>query len=419
VSAFAISDALVTEALAAADAGAAVERALGAGALGDAGPVERWHVFALGKAAPPMARAALAHLGGRAAGGAVVAPQGAAGRPPGLAWHEAPHPLPDERSLRAGRDVLARARRLGPGEGALVLLSGGASSLAEVPAPGLTLADVRRAHELFLKSGLAIVEVNALRRALSDFKGGRLGAAFGRSPFVTLVLADVVRGGPEFVASGPTAPVGARGEPPADLARRAGLWADLPPAVRRRLGAPREPPAFAPRPLRVVADVGTAARAAARAAEALGFRAELLTLALEGEARDAGAAVARAGLAGRGGGRRCLLWGGETTVRVRGAGRGGRNQELALAAALALDGREGVHVTAVATDGVDGPTDAAGARVDGTTAAAARAAGLDPRARLDDNDAYAALDAAGALVRTGPTATNVNDLAFALLDAAP
>ncbi len=410
---------LVRAALVAADPAAAVARAIAGGALAALEGARRVPIFALGKAAPAMARAALAGLGGRAAGGLVVAPAGLAAPGPPLEFRESSHPLPDARSLAAGRALLDRARGLGPGEGALVLLSGGASALAEAPARGLGLGDLRRANELFLKSGLAIDEVNVLRRALSDFKGGRLGAAFGPAPFVTLVLSDVVRGGPAFVGSGPTAPPGEGGEAPAAIARRAGLWAELPEAARRLLAAPPPPPAFAPRPLFVVADLGVAARALAREAEALGYRAELGPLALEGEAREAGDALARAALGRQACGERaCLVWGGETTVRVVGRGKGGRNQELALAASLALEGRAGVQICAAATDGIDGPTDAAGARVDGATAAKARAAGFDPRARLLDNDAYAALDAAGALLRTGPTGTNVNDLAFALVDPA-
>ncbi|HEU4404288.1 MAG TPA: DUF4147 domain-containing protein [Polyangiaceae bacterium] len=415
-------DRILGAALAAADPGPAVASALAdPGALGALGRAPRVAVFALGKAAHAMARAALGALGPRASGGLVVAPAGLGAARPPLDLYEAPHPLPDGRSLAAGAALLARARGLGPGEGALVLLSGGASSLAEVPAPGLALADLRRAHELFLQSGLAIDEVNALRRALSGFKGGRLGAAFGAAPFATLVLSDVVRGGPEAVGSGPTAPAkaAAAGELVA-LARRAGLWGDLPPAARALLERPPPPPAFAPRPLVVVADVGRAARAAAREAEALGYTSTVMSLTLEGEARAAGDALARAALARRApGARRGLVWGGETTVRVRGRGKGGRNQEVALAAALALEGRGGVRLLAAATDGVDGPTDAAGAWVDGATAGRARAAGLDPRACLRENDAYAALDAAGALVRCGPTGTNVNDVTVALVDGAP
>lgn len=424
-------------ALVAADPGAAVASALAdpallgalAGAdlapLGALAGVPRVAVFALGKAAPAMARAALAALGPRVSGGLLVAPTGLASPCPPLDVYEAPHPVPDGRSLAAGAALLARARGLGPNEGALVLLSGGASSLAEVPAPGLSLDDLRRAFELFLKSGLAIDEINALRRALSDFKGGRLGEAFGAAPFATLVLSDVVRGGPGAVGSGPTALVApgggdTAGESLADLARRGGFWGALPPAARALFERPRPPPTFAPRPLVVVADVGRAARAAAREAEAMGYTSTVRTLSLEGEASEAGEALARETLAALASGARCcLVWGGETTVRVRGVGKGGRNQELSLAAALALEGRGGVRLMAVATDGVDGPTDAAGAWVDGATAGRVRAAGLDPLARLRDNDAYAALDAAGALVRCGPTGTNVNDVVVALVDGAP
>jgi glycerate 2-kinase len=405
-------------ALDAADPARALARALDAGGLPGLEALARLHVFALGKAAPAMARAALARLGARAVGGAVVAPRGLGTPLPPLDVFEASHPLPDASSLAAGEALLQKARGLGPGEGALVLVSGGASSLAEAPAPGLTLDDLRRANELFLQSGLAIDKINAMRCALSAFKGGRLGEAFGAAPFATFVLSDVVRGGPALVGSGPTLPAAPGGEHPGAIARRAGLSSALPPAVRDLLEAPRPPPSIALRPFAVVADVGVAARAAARAAEALGYTSTIMSLSLEGEAREAGAAVARAALARRApGARHCLVWGGETTVRVRGRGRGGRNQELALAAALALEGEGGVAILAAATDGVDGPTDAAGGLVDGSTAARARAAGVDPAARLDDNDAHAALAAAGALVRTGPTGTNVNDLTIALVGA--
>jgi glycerate 2-kinase len=337
-----------------------------------------------GKAAAPMARAAERVLGERLAGGVVVVKDGHGLPLDRIEVLDSAHPTPDERSVAAGRRLLAEARALGPEALLLFLLSGGASSLIEAPAGGLSLEDLRRRNEELLRSGLPIEAINEERRRLSALKGGRLAAAT-RASLLTLILSDVPRGGPEVVGSGPT-------------------LASFPPTRPGHRAL-------------VVADHRDALEAAAAALEDRGV--EVIEAhpggLCDASARDHGEAL-RGVWKKRRGGRAALLWSGEATAEVRGRGRGGRNQELALAVAVALRGTRGVTVAVLATDGQDGPTDAAGAIVDGETARRIEAAGLDPARHLEESDAYPALEAAGALVKTGPTLTNVNDLLLVLVE---
>lgn len=337
-----------------------------------------------GKAAAPMARAAERALGERLSGGVVVVKDGHGLPLDRVEVLESAHPTPDERSVAAGRRLLAEAGALGPEALLLFVLSGGASSLIEVPAGGRSLEELRRRNEVLLRSGLPIEAINEERRRLSALKGGRL-AAQTRASILTLILSDVPRGGPEVVGSGPT-------------------LASFPPEDPRHRAL-------------VVADHRGALEAAAAALEARGVE---VIEANPGGLCDASARAHGEALRGvwkrRRGGKVALLWSGEATAEVRGPGRGGRNQELALAAALALRGTRGVTAAALATDGQDGPTDAAGALVDGETARRIEAAGLDPARHLEESDAYPALEAAGALVKTGPTLTNVNDLLIVLVE---
>lgn len=429
--------AILDAALAAADPSAAVRRALRLEGevlhVAGAAPFDtaRGRVWLLGagKAAIGMAAAALEVLGARAAGGCVVTRHGQ-GRPlRGLDVWEAAHPLPDAHGTAAAAEALRAARRAGADDLVLCLLSGGASALWAAPPPGVALDELRDTFRALLRAGVTIDEANTVRRRLSRLAGGGLLAAARPARVATLALSDVLGSDPTAIGSGPTVPDRSTFADALEVLRGRGV--EVPPAVRAHLqaGAANEgaAPAAGAAPDRgsyasfhVVADVRTALDAAAARAESLGYAAAIVSAELRGEARAAGVAIAedalRAAGAATGGARLARLWGGETTVTVRGGGRGGRCQELALAAALRLGDAPGVTIAAFGTDGIDGPTDAAGAVVDGLTLGRIAAAGLDPTAHLVDNDAYTALRAAGALLVTGPTGTNVNDLVVALVE---
>ena len=390
-------------------------------------------VVGAGKAGAGMAAAVEAFLGPRIDAGWVNVAYGYQPAHPlsQVHIHPAGHPLPDAATLEGSRHILSILDGLRAGDLALVLLSGGASALLEQPLEEVSLADLRAVTGMLLRSGAAIREINAVRKHLSRVKGGRLAQRVVErgAQVAVLVISDVVGNPLDAIGSGPCAPDPTTFADAWAVLERRGLLEQAPPAVRRVLEQgcagllPETPkpgdPLFARVRHEIVADNRTAAQAAVERAQALGLHARLLTTSLEGEARQAGemlAALARQLSADPSLPRpACLVLGGETTVTVRGGGRGGRNQEVALAAALALDGCPGVLVATLATDGVDGPTDAAGAIVDGSTVARCRAQGLDPQAHLDANDVYPLFAALGDLIVTGPTGTNVNDLAFVLI----
>jgi glycerate 2-kinase len=396
----------------------------------DLATIERVWVVGGGKAATAMTAALYGILGDRLTGGMVVTKYGHVD--PHLDTGpvevvEAGHPLPDETGVGGTRrlaDLLARATAR---DLVLAVISGGGSALLILPAPGLTLADLQGTTDLLLRSGATIVELNAVRKHLSQIKGGGLARLAAQAPMVSLILSDVVGDPLDAIASGPTSP---------DPTTFADAWAVLdrydlvervPPAVRERLQAgldgdlPDTPKAgaalFESVHNVIVGSNRLAAEAAVETARARGLDTLLLSTFVEGEARH----VARVAVAlakelvsyDRPVQRpACLVWGGETTVTIRGQGKGGRNQELALAAALAMEGLPNVMLVALGTDGTDGPTDAAGAVATGETVTRARSLGLDPATHLENNDAYPFFDALGDLIRTGPTGTNVNDLLF-------
>lgn len=340
---------------------------------------------------------------------------------------EAGHPVPDEQGIQGARrlaDLLARA---GGRDLVLAAISGGGSALLPLPATGLELDDVQETTELLLRAGATIVELNAVRKHLSQLKGGGMARLAGQARVAGLILSDVVGDPLDAIASGPLSPDPTTFDDAVQVLERYDLLQQVPDAVRRRLEAGRQGDVpETPKPgaalfervqTMVVASNRLAAEAAVEAARNWRLNALLLSTYVEGEARE----VARVAAAlakevvhhGRPVARpACLVWGGETTVTVRGEGKGGRNQELALAAALGLEGLPGVVLVALGTDGTDGPTDAAGAVVTGQTLARARRQGLDARAYLQENDAYPFFDALNDLIRTGPTGTNVNDLLF-------
>lgn len=385
-----------------------------------------------GKAAVPMARAAADILGDRLTAGVVVTKDGHVDRPlpASIRVLEASHPVPDARSVAAGRAVRELLAGFGAGDLVVVLLSGGGSALLTLPADDITLGELQATTDALLRSGAPIFEVNAVRKHLDLVKGGGLASLVPEATLVTLALSDVPHDDASLIASGPTVADPSTFADACDAVERRGLRGVLPRSVvvrleRGRAGALPDTPKpgaqlFERSAFAVVGSNRTAAEAAATAARELGFHALLLTTALDGEAREVAKVVAALAREVKDHERPvnkpgCLVLGGETTVTVKGDGKGGRNQELALSAALALDGLPGVLVTAFGTDGTDGPTDAAGAVATGDTVARARALGLDPARSLAQNDAYRFFSSLGDLVMTGPTGTNVSDLVFALI----
>lgn len=371
------------------------------------------YVIAIGKAAPEMMSDAEDALGDAFTAGIVVtkvAPERFTGRARILVGA---HPTPDERSLAAGRAVLAFARAVPSGALALCLISGGGSALVEVPAAGVSLSELQRVTAALLRAGASIHELNAVRARLSDIKAGGLLDALRRAAVANLIVSDVLGDDLGVIASGPTVPAEHTLDAEEVLARY---------GVRCQLPARRARPSDARPQSVIVANVSAAIDAAAQAARASGYAPCVLSRSLTGEARTvaetlasivADSAVGRTSLRPP----LALLAGGETTVTVRGDGHGGRNTEGALAAALRLAGTPVVAMGFLATDGDDANTGAAGAIVTGSTLThGQRAAARDALAR---NDSFTFLDDHGAIVRTGPTGTNVNDLVIALIGRPP
>ncbi|MHB8112437.1 MAG: glycerate kinase type-2 family protein [Bellilinea sp.] len=391
------------------------------------------HVFLVGagKAGAPMAQAATQILDDRLTGGAVIVKDGygldGVSFTASLQIIEAGHPLPDERGVVATREILSLLSQADQSDLVLCLLSGGASALLTAPAAGITLIDLQQTVSLLLRSGADIGEINAVRKHLDTVKGGGLARAAAPAQVISLVLSDVVGDPLDIIASGPTAPDPTTFDQALAVLHKYQLLGQLPQAIRQHLqrgaaGAaaetlkPGDPLLEGVQNL-LVGSNSMAAQAAADAAAAGGFNTRVLTTTLQGEARLVGrllAAAARDLAGGQSVLQRpaCLIAGGETTVTVRGDGIGGRNQELALAAVEAMSGLPGTLLVTLATDGGDGPTDAAGAVVSGETLARARALGLSPAEHLTRNDAYRFFDGLGDLLKPGPTHTNVNDLAL-------
>ncbi len=331
---------------------------------------------------------------------------------------EAAHPVPDEAGRAAAARILEIARSAGPDDLVLCLISGGGSSLLALPAEGIPFADKQAVNAALLRSGADIAEMNTVRRHLSAIKGGRLAAAAFPARVVSLVISDVPGDDPAAIASGPTVADPTTFADAAAILARYGI--DAPAAVAAHLAAAAEEtpkpgdPRLATAGTAVVAAPRMSLEAAAAVARAAGVAPLILGDALEGEAAEVGKVMAGIARAAAGIGHPLappcvLLSGGETTVTVRGTGRGGRNVEFLLALAVALNGAPGIWALAGDTDGIDGGGPAAGAVVTPDSLARARALGLDPRASLADNDAHALFEALGDAVVTGPTLTNVND----------
>jgi hydroxypyruvate reductase len=365
-------------------------------------------VVAFGKAAPAMCAGLADVVAGHRLEGIVVTNHD---EPAPLPVVVGGHPLPDLGSVAGAEAALEIAAGAGPDDLILCLISGGGSAIVESPAPGIDLADLIATSRALLTSGANIVEFNTVRKHLSRVKGGRLAEAAGTATLLTLVLSDVVGDPLDVIASGPTVPDPTTYQDAARIVRNRGLVEALPPAVVAHLdagtaGTISETPSV-PHPRSHIAVIGNGPRAAAAAAAAAaerGIAAEVVATDLTGEARVVAAEL----LARRRG--ELEIYAGETTVSVGGGGSGGRNQEAALAAAIAIAGHKDVTFLAAGTDGIDGPTPAAGAVVDGTTVPRGATMGFDAAAYLADNDAYTFLEATGDVLVTGPTGTNVGDL---------
>jgi len=381
-------------------------------------------VLAAGKASLAMARAWHAQAGPPRVGLAV--PREASELPAPWRVIAGAHPLPNEASALAGRAALELAASTRADETLVVLLSGGASALLSAPLPGLALADLIATTQLLLRSGAEIGELNCVRKHLTAASGGRIAAATRAREVIVLAISDVIGDDLATIGSGPCAPDPTTFADATSVLRERGVWDAAPPSVRLHLerGARGEVPespkpgdaTFARVHHHILASNRDALAAAEVRARARGTEVRRESEPLRGEARAVGAAIARRALALRGAQPQLLLAGGETTVTVRGAGRGGRCQELALGAALALDGARGVTLLAAGTDGSDGPTDAAGAFADGGTVARGRAAGVEARGALARNDAYDFFAREGGLFRTGATGTNALDIVLALVE---
>ncbi len=373
--------------------------------------VDNVTVIAIGKAAVPMAKAAEDSLGSRISKALCVTKYGHTGsfKPIHFEIIEAAHPISDKNSVKAAERALQIADGAGENDTVLVLLSGGASALAEKSI--LPLSQQQTITGKLLRRGADIEEINAIRRRLSLIKGGRLAEHCFPAKVITLALSDVLSNDKSTIGSGITVRDEATDGTVMKIAEK--YLYDEPSyffdALKKDADMPVNDGGYI-----FVGDVTRLCASAAQEAERLGYITEVCGKPLTGEARDAAENVISAALKKRDEKKRCFIYGGETTVTVNGDGLGGRNQEMALYAALRLDGERNILFASVGSDGTDGPTDAAGGIADGSTANAVREAGVSPEKALNNNDSYNALRAGNALTVTGPTGTNVNDLTFIL-----
>jgi glycerate 2-kinase len=341
-----------------------------------------------------------------------------------ISVHEAGHPLPDESGVRATNEIVGLLEKADADTLVMCLISGGGSALLVSPCEGISLADKQAITDLLLRSGATIHELNTVRKHLSMVKGGRLAELAYPATVISLIISDVMGDNLDVIASGPTSPDSTTYAEALSIVKRHGLLGRAPAAALEVLakgaeGLLQETPKRGDRIFEKVRNViignnGSALRAAREKAASVGFQAEIVSDAIAGEARDVGSDLARKAIrikSAKGSSQPvCLISGGETTVTVAGKGRGGRNMELALSFAAEIEGIAGIKLLSAGTDGMDGPTDAAGAIVDGNTVERGRERGADVREYLANNDSYAFLKEAGGLLITGPTGTNVMDI---------
>jgi glycerate 2-kinase len=388
-------------------------------------------VIAIGKAAAGMALGASDALGRGVRGGIIIAPDVPAELPAGFIAFAGGHPMPNAEGERGARAVMALLREPNRGRRTLVLISGGASALMTLPSDGVTLDDIVETSRALMAAGADIRELNCVRKHLDQLKGGQLARIAANASVRALVLSDVIGDPLDVIGSGPLVADPTTYNDAIEILRRRGVWGAVPASVTDylttgahgdRAETPKSgDPCFARVEIEVIANNALAVQGVAADARRRGFTVEVVAAPITGEARDAGAAFAKSVLeiVRRKGRSRplCIVGGGETTVTVIGSGIGGRNLEFAAAAALAIEGKQGIAIGSLGTDGRDGPTDAAGAVIDGDTARGARDAHMDLAEHLRNNDTLRALDAAGAVIRTGPTGTNVMDVCVATVGA--
>ena len=386
---------------------------------------DRILVVGAGKAAAPMARTVEALLGDRISDGVVVVKDEHGLPLEKIKVCEASHPVPDKRGVKGTEEILSLVEGAGERDLIICLISGGGSALLIAPVEGISLEDKQNATKLLLACGATIHEINTVRKHLSRAKGGRFAQMANPATITSLILSDVVGDDLDVIASGPTVPDSSTFKDAAQILKGYGIWDQLASSVRNHIekgssgqieDTPKsDNPAFRQCSQVLVGTNLHALKAAGKSAERLGYRPLILSSKVEGEAREVAkfyTAIAKEILESAHPMEPpvCVLAGGETTVTLQGDGRGGRNQEFALAAALAIEGLDNVIVLSGGTDGTDGPTDAAGAIADGTTVARARESGLDPKDFLQRNDSYNFFQKLDDLVVTGPTRTNVMDL---------
>ena len=392
---------------------------------------DRILVVGAGKAVAPMARAVEDLLGDRISDGVIVVKDEHGLPLKKIKVCEAGHPVPDKRGVKGTEEILSLVEKGGERDLIICLISGGGSALLIAPVQEISLADKQNATKLLLACGATIHEFNTVRKHLSRVKGGRLAQMAYPASVASLILSDVVGDDLDVIASGPTVPDSSTFQDAEQILKSYGIWEQLASSVCNHIekgssgqiaDTPKSDDTVFQQCSQVM--VGTnlqALEAAAKAAERLGYRPLILSSKVEGEAREVAkfyTAIAKEVLGSENPLKPpvCVLCGGETTVTLQGDGRGGRNQEFALAAALAIEGLDNIVVLSGGTDGTDGPTDAAGAIADGTTLARARENGLDPKDFLQRNDSYNFFQKLDDLIMTGPTRTNVMDIYLLLVD---
>ncbi len=390
-------------------------------------------LIGFGKAASLMSKAIEDSLGDLLAGGVIVTKYGHSvqgGRNSKIITYEAGHPLPDENGLKAAREIVKVLREADKNTLIICVISGGGSSLLVAPYREISLADKQEVTGMLLKAGADIYELNTVRKHISAVKGGRLAEIAQPATITSLILSDVMGDRMDMIASGPTAPDKTTYADAQNVFRKYNLEKRLPSSVAMIIdkGArgeltetpKQDDPIFQKVRNIIIGSNKIATEAARKAAEVLGYKTTVISTELQGEASIVGAELARKAIDAKKalslGDKSCLIAGGETTVTVRGSGIGGRNTELSLAFGIEIKGLPGITFLSAGTDGTDGPTDAAGAFVDGKTVEKAEGIGIDPGEYLMNNDSYTFFSKTGDLLITGPTGTNVMDIQIILLD---
>jgi len=395
----------------------------------EASRFQKVFVIGFGKAAYTMAKAVEEEWGDLINTGLVITKYGHGGKLNKIKVTEAGHPLPDENGVKATEEIINLIKTNASKETVILcLISGGGSALLVAPYNGISLAEKQSVTQLLLKAGANITELNAVRKHLSKVKGGRLAEKTYPSKLIALILSDVIGDPLEVIASGPTAPDETTYEDALDVLKKFNLFPHTPPRVIELLEKGKQ--GLLPETLKkgslvfkrvtnlIIGNNRKALNAVKAKAFELGFQPQVISSEIQGEAKEVGKYLANLALETQktlSDKPRCLISGGETTVTVKGRGLGGRNMELALAFALEIAGKKGISLLSAGSDGTDGPTDAAGAIVDGDTILHAKALGINPKTYLENNDSYHFFQKAGGLFITGPTGTNVMDIQIMLI----